>query len=138
MFWKLFSQPNHRQRHTRSVIRRLSGETTASELWELTQIYVERPCRTTFKELREKFFPTDVVATVATFPAFACPEKFPMVDNHVAKWAQANGSKHDYASVGGPTIVGVLRLVPTRRLLGGVIGASSHHGSLGVSSPPSC
>ena len=119
VFWKLFSQQNHRQRHTQSVIRRLSGETTASELWELTRIYVEQPCRTTFKELRQKFFPTDVVATVATFPAFVCPEKFPMVDTHVARWAYANGPKHNYVSVGGPAIVGVPEISRNRTVLYG-------------------
>ena len=119
VFWKLFSQPNHRQRHTRSVIRRLSGETTASELWELTQKYVERPCRTRFKELRRKFFTSDVVATVATFPAFVCPEKFPMVDNHAAKWAYANGSTHGYNSVGGPTIVAVPEIGPGQTVVKG-------------------
>ena len=119
VFWKLFSQPNYRQRHTRSVIRRLSGGTTASELWELTQSYVERPSKTTFKELRQRFFTSDVVATVATFPAFVCPGKFSMVDNHVVKWARANGSKHDYGSVGGPTIVRVPEIGPNQTVVRG-------------------
>ena len=30
-----------------------------------------------------------------------------MVDTHAAKWAFANGSKHGFASVGGPAIVGI-------------------------------
>ena len=117
VFWKLFSQPKFRQGHTRNVIRRLSGNTTASELWELTQSYVERPCRTRFRELRQKFFRSGVVATVATFPAFVCPEKFPMVDTHAAQWAYANACKHDYVSVGGPAIVAVPEISPNHTVV---------------------
>ena len=106
VFWKLSSQEGRRDGTTQNVIRRLTNSrTTAGELWELTEEYIERPSRGTFKKLRSKFFTSDVVATVATFPAFICPERFPMVDTHVAKWARANGSVHSYAPISGPEIV---------------------------------
>lgn len=117
VFWKLYSQPNNRNRHTRNVIERLTQGTTASELWKLTQDYIEHPNRGTFQTLREEFFPTEVVATVATFPAFVCPEKFPMIDKHVTNWARANGPTHSYAAVDGPEIVEVPELGPNQTVV---------------------
>ena len=41
-----------------------------------------------------------MVATAATFPAFICPEKFPMVDVQVAKWARTSGRLHVSSNYG--------------------------------------
>ena len=35
-----------------------------------------------------------------TFPAFICPEKFPMVDVQVAKWARTSGRLHVSSNYG--------------------------------------
>ena len=105
VFWKNFSQLRFANDHTQRVIERFEDNgTMAGELWELTEEYIERPSRGTFKKLRSKFFISNVVATVATFPAFICPERFPMVDTQVARWALTNGPAHSYAPTGGPEI----------------------------------
>ena len=58
--------------------------------------YVEQPDRATFRALRSKLFSEPVVATAATFPAFICPEEFPMVDTQIARWVRENGHLHGY------------------------------------------
>ena len=69
---------------------------SASELWSSCTAYIEQPDRTTFSAMRSKLFTTKAVATAATFPAFICPEKFPMVDTQVARWMRENGEQHGY------------------------------------------
>lgn len=46
--------------------------------------------------MRSKLFREPVVATAATFPAFICPEKFPMVYTQIARWVRENGDLHGY------------------------------------------
>ena len=117
VFWKLYSQPQRRDHHTRNAIERLNQGTTASELWKLTQDYIEQPCEGTFQKLRRKFFTSGVVATVATFSAFVCPEKFPMIDTHVTNWAQVEGPAHGYAAANGPELVEVPALGPNQTVV---------------------
>ena len=48
----------------------------------------------------------------STFPAFICPERFPMVDTQVTRWASENSSAHRYSGVGGPDLECVPELRP--------------------------
>ena len=101
VFWKLYTIPPGRQKTTRQV---LASRVTAAELWQHCTNYVEKPSPQLFRDFREKLFQDPVVATAATFPAFICPEKFPMVDKQVTKWAKTEGTKHNYAAIGGPSL----------------------------------
>ena len=73
---------------TRKHIER-SG-VTARCLESLCQGYINNPCRQTFRAFRQKIARTGALATAATFPAFICPDIFPMVDTQTASWALAN------------------------------------------------
>ena len=108
VFWKLYTMPLARDKTTRNV---LSSSVAAGELWSRCIEYVENPGRVTFRAFRQKLFTAPVVATTATFPAFICPEKFPMVDTQITRWAVENGDRHGYAADGGPDLecVPVLR-----------------------------
>ena len=95
VFWKMYSQRGAASHRSRTVIGNIKASgLSAGELWNLCQDYIQRPCLHTFRPFRKKFARTTALATAATFPAFICPELFPMVDNQVAKWVQANGSRH--------------------------------------------
>ena len=96
VFWKLDS--GRRGFAARQARRLLDADrpVSASELWSSCMAYVEQPGQTTFSAFREKLFTTGAVATAATFPAFICPEKFPMVDTQIARWVRENGDRHGY------------------------------------------
>ena len=73
---------------------------SAGELWRLCDDYVQN-CTLEiegFSRFRCKVAKEKVVATAATFPAFICPEKFPMVDTVIAEWSRLNGMSHGLAS----------------------------------------
>ena len=57
---------------------------------------------------------------VAAAPAFICPERFPMVDKQVTRWALEHGCRLRYSKVGGPD----LKCVPD--LSGGEVLKESH------------
>lgn len=67
---------------------------SAGELWCLCHDYVQNSTRDNFSRFRCKLVKSTRVATAATFPAFMCPERFPMVDTRIAAWAQTNGTVH--------------------------------------------
>ena len=101
VFWKLYTMPPARNNTTRAV---LAHDVAVAEVWSLCMEYVENPRRQSFSAFRAKLFDTPRVATAATFPAFLCPESFPMVDTQITRWAWDNGASHDYSAVGGPAL----------------------------------
>jgi hypothetical protein len=86
VFWKLASQPLIRNGTT----QRLAGKTAAQELWRKCSQYVDchaSEAKMRFRKIIDLFdLQTDSIATVATFPAFMDPDRFPMVDTRIAKW----------------------------------------------------
>ena len=93
MFWKLYTGPFGAAHRTADKL--LGAGASPADLWSSCSAYVENPSLESFRAFRRKLFTTPVVATAATFPAFICPERFPMVDKQVTKWALENGSGGD-------------------------------------------
>ena len=96
VFWKLDSGGRG---FAATQARRLldpNRPVSASELWSSCMAYLDQPGRTTFSAFRKMLFTTPAVATAATFPAFICPEKFPMVDTQIARWVREHGGQHGY------------------------------------------
>lgn len=105
VFWKHFSSEGTASHRSRTVIDNIKrSSVSASRLWRLCQRYVEDPNQDTFQSFRQNLVKGSAVAVAATFPAFICPEKFPMVDKHVADWARHNRSRHSYQKIGGPVL----------------------------------
>lgn len=96
VFWKLYSGGQGIAAKRARELLDPRGPVSASELWSSCAAYIEQPDRATFSALRSKLFAKPVVSTVATFPAFICPEKFPMVDRQIARWVRENGEQHGY------------------------------------------
>ena len=97
VFWKLYSQPSRRDRITPDAIANVErSRLTAGDLWNLCHDYIGSPSSRSFTNFRKHFFDSNVIATAATFPAFICPKKFPMVDKHIARWASDNVHNHLY------------------------------------------
>lgn len=105
VFWKMFSQEGRRDARTKGVIKKITDSgVTADTLWRLCKEYMVCQDVASFRKFRRNFFSADVVAIVATFPAFIDPQNFPMIDKHVADWARFHRNQHDYTRHGGPAL----------------------------------
>ena len=101
VFWKLCAMPGVAAGQAAAL---LGAGAPPADLWWSCLDYVENPNLESFRAFRSKLFEAPVVATAATFPAFICPERFPMVDKQVTRWALENGSSHRCSGVGGPDL----------------------------------
>ena len=110
VFWKLFS--SGRGRATMRATALLGSDVAPADLWSSCADYIANPSLVSFRAFRCRLFTQPVVATAATFPAFICPEKFPMVDTQITRWASENGGEHGYSGIGGPDLEGVPNLRP--------------------------
>ena len=110
VFWKLYSGGTGRASKRAAAL--LGSSAVAADLWSSCANYIANPDLNSFRAFRSKLFSAPVVATAATFPAFICPEKFPMVDTQITRWASENGGAHGYSVVGGPDLECVPRLRP--------------------------
>lgn len=96
IFWKLYSQANIRQQKTTERIcsvRERNKHPTA--LYAGISSFVHAPNMENLQAIRNLLgIKTDVLAVALTFPAFLCPEKYPMIDNVVARWVNKNLAEH--------------------------------------------
>lgn len=109
IFWKLASQRQFRNGTTRKMALGLQGSTTANELWRACVEYAQagsraesRACFLAFHKLFD--LTSTSIATVATFPAFLDPDRFPMVDTRIAKWVARRMDIHNQADSSGPQL----------------------------------
>ncbi len=94
VYWKLyFMRGIARKMATELLLRQ---DVSACALRSSCNDYIERRDRQTFRTFRGQLFRTPVVATAATFPAFICPQAFPMVDTRIAAWLREHGRNHGY------------------------------------------
>ena len=109
VFWKLFTIPPARNQRAQRV---LDLEVRPAELWSSCMNYIDKSDLASFRAFKRVLrVQGSGVALAATFPAFLCPDRFPMVDTQVTKWALDNHAKHTYSAIGGPDLVSV----PSRR-----------------------
>jgi hypothetical protein len=105
VFWKVASQPLIRNGTTQRIARNLAGKTAAEELWRKLSQYVDcdaSEAKMRFREFIDLFdLQTDSIATVATFPAFMDPDRFPMIDTRIASWVSQEIDKHNGADPTG-------------------------------------
>ncbi len=101
-FWKNYAMPKARKKITRKVLAGGVSEACAAKLWRVCNDYVDKFDLESFRAFRKLLFKTSRVANAATFPAFVRPDKFPMVDMQITRWALKHGAKHRYP--GGPAL----------------------------------
>ena len=92
---------------------RRRGVVTAERLLSRCRAYMESPTLDSFLKFRDMMFGRGV-AVAATFPAFLDPDRFPMVDRHVARWAATNGEQHSCRRYGDPDLFTYLGLGESR------------------------
>lgn len=110
IFWKMNSQKNRRQAQTCNIVQKfLKSEMQPSKLYNAVKKFME--CKTdeeaknAFKIYQNMFYPSDRIATVATFPAFLDPQNFPMVDTHIAKWVNMQRQRFNSANPDAPQLI---------------------------------
>lgn len=97
VYWKLYSQPNTRNRITNKVVENIQiQKVKPGELWDAIQTFIAYPTISNLQRIRNLLgFKTPVLAVVLTLVSFANPEKFPMIDNRVADWVNSNLDFHN-------------------------------------------
>ena len=97
IFWKLYSQKRIRQRSTSRIVNYVLREKIEPKLlYEAIKQFVEVPWRQNLQNIRDLLgIRTHVLAVALTFPAFLNPEKYPMVDNNIARWVNAHFTEHN-------------------------------------------
>jgi len=96
VFWKLYSQKQFRQKGTTRIINHLNKRIHPESLYDAITHFVETPNKQNLKNIRELLgMKSKVLAIALTFPAFFNSEKYPMVDNNVARWVTTNFIKHN-------------------------------------------
>jgi len=108
VFWKMYSQRRRADKRTRDVVRRIqASKISAFDLWQRCCAYVSEPSQKRLELVARTLLSEKarVVAIAATFPAFIAPDRFPMVDTRVAKWARACSSRHNLADPMGPQLI---------------------------------
>jgi hypothetical protein len=108
VFWKLYSQPRISDQKTDDIIRQLKmvREIEPAQLLEKANNFMNSEAREDFDAFRQLFrFKSNVIAVVATFPAFLHPDQFPMVDTRVAKWVNIHYKMFNSANPDAPQLV---------------------------------
>jgi len=108
VFWKMFSQKGRRDSKTLELIGNIErSDVSAATLRAQCNAYILDPTKKTLQSLVELFWGKRGrnVAIACVFPAFIDPDRFPMVDTRVAKWANACLAAHNTAVVKGPQLV---------------------------------
>ena len=111
VFWKMYSQANLRDDATRNrelALNRYS--VTADQLRNALHTFVTGRNKLNHEGNFRNFcrllhFANGGIDTAATFPAFACPERFPMVDTRVAKWVNSEKDAHNDIDRSGPQLI---------------------------------
>jgi hypothetical protein len=96
VFWKLYSQPQWRQRATNSIVNYiLEHNVQPGDLWDAISKFVENQTIRNLRGIRTLLgIKTNVLAVPLTFPALTYPEEIPMIDKQVANWVNLQGPEH--------------------------------------------
>jgi hypothetical protein len=111
VFWKMYSQPNHRQSQTYNIVQKfLKSKVQPSKLYEAARKFIEFKtedgAKNAFRIYQRMFYPSSgAIATVATFPAFLDPHNFPMVDTNIARWVNRHFPKFNAANPDAPQLI---------------------------------
>lgn len=108
VFWKMFSQKGRRNQKTLEVIKNIEGAGfSARDLSSQCNAYIQDSTKTSLQSLVELFWRKGhrAVAVACVFPAFIDPDRFPMVDTRVARWANACLVAHNPSVGKGPRLV---------------------------------
>jgi len=96
VYWKLYSQGGRAKYHTSRLADGLRKRGVAPvDLWSATNSLANHLCKENLRRFRRVLgISSPVLAVALTFPAFACPDRVPMVDLNVARWVNRSYGEH--------------------------------------------
>ena len=97
VYWKLYSQPNRRQKTTTRIMDHIQNHNiTALQLWNAIQEFIALPSIDNLNTIRQGLgITTTVLAIPLTLVSFASPLTIPMIDTQVARWVNQNYQGHN-------------------------------------------
>lgn len=98
VFWKMYSQRGRADFQTKRTIERIENKTSASTLWKHCDEYVQSETKDSFTQFQHLLVEWDSVAVAFTFPAFSCPNRFPMVDTRTARYVACEASRLEFST----------------------------------------
>lgn len=92
VFWKMYSQPQHRQKRTDSVVDFVMRNNIQSHsIFSAIQSFTNDPTIENLQIIRNLLgIKTRVLPLALTYPALIDPHRFPMIDSQVAQWVNWN------------------------------------------------
>jgi hypothetical protein len=108
VFWKMFSQARVANEQTDRIIQQLTSPVVINPrvLLNYAGRFTRSESMPDFDLFRKQFkYRSNVIATVATFPAFLDPVNFPMVDTRVAKWVNNQYKVQNSHDSKGPQLI---------------------------------
>src|ERR1700693_618904 len=95
VFWKLYSN-KHASEQAKVIIDTLKLRgISAQDLWTVCCRFIDDPSEQRFSLFQRLLVSDRHIAVCATFPAFIAPDRFPMLDTHIAKWVWKNHEEHN-------------------------------------------
>jgi len=95
VFWKLFSNKQFWENASRIINNVLRRNVKPESLYAAIKRFTEQPSVQNLRDFRDLLgIGSEVLAVPLTFPAFVNPEKYPMIDNHVARWVNDHHREH--------------------------------------------
>ena len=93
VFWKMASQRGRANIQTNRVVDAIGKYgISAAELCRRCNDFVSTGTRDAFRPLQNLLFKSSSIAIAFTFPAFRCPDRFPMIDSRVVRYLAAEAS----------------------------------------------
>jgi len=88
IFWKFASAGRRGEYFATQMVEKLrKGDNSAAVIWAACEDFIDTGKLNAFKNLQFKLSMTgSAIPVTATFPAFVCPDRFPMVDRWIANW----------------------------------------------------
>lgn len=109
VFWKLYSNGKYRRNTKTCEVAQRIKNINPEDIYGDCMTYMgsgnSKKAKDHFKRFQKLFFPSEAIATVATFPAFLDPKSYPMVDTRIARWVGKYMVSHNEADPAGPQLI---------------------------------
>jgi HEPN domain-containing protein len=99
-FWKNFGDPRASHKLTSRLLEHLKNQADWSSFRDALKLLAARPTFENFDAFRRACSEKNGFATPIAFLAFHMPDRYPMVDRHVADWWQRNAGRFEFPEPG--------------------------------------
>jgi len=97
VFWKMYSQKGRANFQTKRTMERIENRTSAIYLWKCCAEYLNSETKKAFRQFQNLLIESRSIAVAFTFPAFSCPNRFPMVHTRIARYVASEASRLEFS-----------------------------------------